>query len=255
MERADMSLPARRVVRRRNPAKSRDSILKAATIEFCRHGYRGGRVDAISQRAKANMRLLYHYFGDKAGLYRAVLEHVYTEIRAKEQGLKLGDLDPVEGMRRLVRFTFDFFGQHHEYVSLINSENLLRAQHIRKSERIKSLTLPLVSSIEDLLHRGAASGVFRTDVDPIQLYVSITAQSYFHVSNRHTLSAMFDRDLGDRAWLSERRRHAEDIILTWLTAGRTGSAVEDERRSRITRANGTELSDHRNKRMRSASAR
>jgi TetR/AcrR family transcriptional regulator len=231
-------LPAGRVVRRRNPAKSKESILKAAAVEFCQHGYRGGRVDAISRRAKANMRLLYHYFGDKAGLYVAVLEHVYTEIRAEEQRLKLGDLEPVEGMRRLIRFTFDFFGKHHDYVSLINSENLLRAEHIKKSERIRSLTLPLVSSIEDLLRRGAAAGAFRTDVDPVQLYVSITAQSYFHVSNRHTLSAMFDRDLGDPAWIRERRRHAEDVILTWLTAGRNEIVAKSTATRTAARVNG-----------------
>ncbi len=228
-----------RVVRRRNPAKSKEAILKAATIEFCRHGYKGGRVDAISRRAKANMRLLYHYFGDKAGLYLAVLEHVYTEIRAEEQRLKLGDLDPIEGMRRLVGFTFDFFGKHHDYVSLINNENMLRAQHIKRSERIRSLTLPLVSTIDDLLRRGAAAGVFRKDVDPVQLYVSITAQSYFHVSNRYTLSAMFDMDLGDPGWLAARRRHAEDVILTWLTArGDERAAGKNERARRGAPHNG-----------------
>ena len=43
--------------------------------------------------------------------------------------------------------------------------------------------------------------------------------SYFHVSNRHTLSAMFDKDLGEAKWLELRRAHAQDMILTWLTSG------------------------------------
>jgi AcrR family transcriptional regulator len=212
--------------RRRNPAKSKASILEAATVEFCRHGYKGGRIEVIARRAKANVRLLYHYFGDKAGLYLAVLERVYGEIRAEEQQLKLGDLEPVEGMRRLVDFTFEFFGKHPEYISLMNNENLLRAQHIRRSRYIKSLTLPLVTSIEDLLQRGARSGVFRPDADPVQLYVSITALSYFHVSNRYTLSAMFDRDLAAPSWLADRRRHAQDVILTWLTAQSLGKVPQ-----------------------------
>jgi AcrR family transcriptional regulator len=212
-------------VRRRNPARSKESILSAATVEFCRHGYKGGRVEVIARRAKANMRLLYHYFGDKAGLYLAVLERVYGEIRAEEQRLKLGDLGPAEGMRRLVRFTFEFFGSHPDYISLINNENLLRAQHLKKSRYIKSLTLPLVSSIADLLRRGSAERVFRNDADPVQLYVSITALSYFHVSNCHTLSAMFDIDLAAPAWIANRRRHAEDVILTWLTAWPSNSGA------------------------------
>ncbi|WP_052764085.1 TetR/AcrR family transcriptional regulator [Microvirga massiliensis] len=205
-------------IRRRNPDRTKQSILTAATAEFCRHGFDGARVNTISSRSNTNIRLLYQYFGDKAGLYLAVLEHVYAEIRAAEQRLQLDEVDPVEGMRRLVDFTFSFFGSHHEYVSLINNENMLRAQHIKKSNKIKSLTLPLVTAIKSLLARGEKSGVFRKGIDPVQLYISIVAQSYFHVSNRFTLSAMFDKDLTDESWLTERRRHAQELILTWLTA-------------------------------------
>lgn len=203
--------------RARDSALTKESILRAATFEFCRNGLGGARVEAIAQRAKANMRLLYAYFGDKNGLYLAVLEHVYSEIRAAEQALNLDGLEPVAAMRGLINFTFDFFEGHQNYIALINNENLQRARYLRKSRKIADLTLPLVASIESILRRGVAAGLFRTGVDPIQLYVSITAMSYFHVSNRHTLSAMFDKDLGEAAWLELRREHAQDMILTWLT--------------------------------------
>ncbi|MEH2613086.1 TetR family transcriptional regulator [Bradyrhizobium sp. AZCC 1693] len=204
--------------RTRDSALTKESILRAATFEFCRNGLGGARVEAITQRAKANMRLLYAYFGDKNGLYLAVLEHVYTEIRAAEQQLNLDDLEPIAAMRELINFTFTFFQQHQNYIALINNENLQRGRNLRKSRKIAELTLPLVASIESVLRRGLAAGLFRSDVDPIQLYVSITAMSYFHVSNRYTLSAMFDRDLGEPDWLELRRQHAQDVILTWLTA-------------------------------------
>ena len=212
--------------RKRDSALTRESILRAATFEFCRNGLGGARVDAIAHRAKANMRLLYHYFGDKDGLYLAVLEHVYAEIRTAEQQLNLDDLDPVAAMNGLVDFTFDFFQNHQNYIALINNENLQRGRYLRKSRKIAALTMPLVSSIERVLRRGVAAGVFRSGVDPIQLYVSITAFSYFHVSNRHTLSVMFDKDLGDPKWLEERRRHARDVISTWL--GTLLAADEEE---------------------------
>jgi AcrR family transcriptional regulator len=204
--------------RPRDSALTKEAILRAATFEFCHNGLGGARVEAIAQRAKANMRLLYAYFGDKNGLYIAVLEDVYTEIRAAEQQLKLDDLEPIAAMSELIDFTFTFFGQHQNYIALINTENLQRGRNMRKSRKIADLTLPLVASIESILRRGVAAGLFRSDVDPIQLYVSITAMSYFHVSNRYTLSAMFDRDLGDPDWLALRREHAQDMILTWLTA-------------------------------------
>lgn len=213
--------PARRATRgrrTRDSALTKESILHAATFEFCRNGIGGARVEAIAKRAKANMRLLYAYFGDKNGLYLAVLEHVYTEIRAAERQLQLDDLEPVAAMRELINFTFTFFGAHQNYIALINNENLQRGRNLRKSRKIADLTLPLVASIESILRRGLAAGLFRSDVDAIQLYVSITALGYFHVSNRYTLSAMFDRDLGDPGWLELRRQHAQDVILAWLTA-------------------------------------
>jgi AcrR family transcriptional regulator len=224
---------ARRTTRARRPrdsALTKEAILRAATYEFCRNGLGGARVEAIAQRAKANMRLLYAYFGDKSGLYIAVLEHVYTEIRAAEQQLNLDNLDPVAAMRELVNFTFTFFRDHQDYIALINTENLQRARNLRKSRKIAELTLPLVTSIENILRRGSASSVFRKDVDPINLYITITALSYFHLSNRHTLSAMFGKDLGDSDWLEGRRAHAQEMIFSWLMAdgvkagARNGSA-------------------------------
>lgn len=210
---------ATRGKRARDSAVTKELILRAATFEFCRNGLGGARVEAIALRARANMRLLYAYFGDKDGLYLAVLEHVYTEIRAAEQQLNLDGLEPVEAMRELINFTFTFFGTHQNYIALINNENLQRARYLRKSRKIAEATLPLVASIESILRRGVGTGLFRREVDPIQLYVSITAMSYFHVSNRYTLSAMFERDLGEPDWLEQRRGHAQEVILTWLTAG------------------------------------
>lgn len=204
--------------RTRDSALTKEAILRAATFEFCRNGLGGARVEAIAQRAKANMRLLYAYFGDKNGLYLSVLEHVYTEIRAAEQRLNLDNLDPVEAMRELINFTFTFFRDHQDYIALINTENLQRGKNLKKSRKIAELTLPLVASIESILRRGVAAKAFRTDVDPIQLYVTITAMSYFHISNRYTLTAMFNKDIGAPAWLRERQTHAQDVIITWLVA-------------------------------------
>lgn len=202
---------------KRNAERSKAAILQAATEEFCTHGFPGARVERIALRSKANMRMLYHYFGNKEGLYMAVLESVYGQIRSEEQKLDLKNMPPVEGMRRLTLFTFDFFAQHPHFVALINNENILNGRFLGRSERIKAMTVPLVESIEDLLQRGRAEGVFRDGIDAIQLYVSIVAQSQIHISNRHTLSILFDRDLDDPEWLAQRRAHAETLIMDYVT--------------------------------------
>lgn len=198
------------------PMGTRERIMKAAVAEFCDHGYNGARISRIVRAAKSNPRMLYHHFGSKSRLYVAVLDQMYGELRALERSLKLADVPPVEGMRRLMDFTFDHFGSHPGLIRLMNSENLMRARFLRKSRRIRAMTSPLVVAIEDLLRRGKQDGSFRTGVDPVQLYVSVTALSYFHVSNRHTLSGMFGIDLGNSTWINVRREHAREMLLAYL---------------------------------------
>ena len=79
---------ARRAVTR-DPDRTRAAILAAATAEFTANGLTGARVDAIAKRARANKRMIYHYFGGKDGLYLAVLEATYAAIRTAELELHL----------------------------------------------------------------------------------------------------------------------------------------------------------------------
>ena len=67
-----------------------------------------------------------------------------------------------------------------------------------------------------ILKRGQQAGVFRADVDPVQLYVSIAALGYFYFSNIHTLSTIFGRDLSAPRRLAERKRHAVEVVLGYL---------------------------------------
>jgi len=200
----------------RDPERTRAAILAAATAEFTAKGLTGARVDAIARSAGANKRMIYHYFGDKDGLYLAVLEATYAAIRTAERELHLGDRDPVEGMRELVRFTWAYFIAHPEFLSLLGTENLHQAAYLKRSKRIRELHSPLVGMISGLLERGMREGVFRAGVDPVQLYVTIAALGFFYLSNRHTLSTIFGRDLSGPKSLAEREQHIVDVVLTYL---------------------------------------
>jgi TetR/AcrR family transcriptional regulator len=209
---------ATRGIGKRNSARTQARILKAATEEFCRHGLSGARVERIAKRASANMRMLYHYFGGKERLYAVVLERMYAKIRGEEAQLNLEHVDPVEGMVRLADFTFSHFARNPEFIQLIATENMLKGKYLQKSKTIPALTMPLENAIRHLLRRGEEAGVFRAGVDPVQLYVTITAVSYLHVSNRYTLSAMFRKNLADPKWLATRRAHARDVVISYLRA-------------------------------------
>jgi len=198
------------------PAASRTRILDAAVAEFAEQGFAGARVDAIAARAGINKRMLYAYVGNKDALWLAALERVYQAMREEEQELNLQRLPPEEGMRVLVRFNFRYHANHPEFVAMLNDENLQRGRNLKRSTRVPSMYSPLLALISDLLHRGAQSGVFRANVDPMQLYVSIAGLGYFYVSNRHTLSAIFGHDLERSDEMLTREQHVVDVVLGYL---------------------------------------
>lgn len=202
---------------KRNAAITRDRLLQAALAEFCEKGFSGARTAVIAKRANCNIRMLYHYFGNKEGIYLAALELVYAELRAEEDALDLLHLDPVEGMTRLVQFTFDYMRTHQEFISMISIENIQQGRFLCQLKSVPQEAMPLVESIKTLLDRGQKQGVFHQNVDPIQLYVSILSMSYVHISNKHTLSITFGQDLADDKWLTERRQHVCEMIAGFLS--------------------------------------
>ena len=200
----------------RDAARTQAAILEAATQEFARHGLGGARVDRIAVRAKTNKRMLYYYFGGKEDLFLAVLEGAYEHIRSEEQQLHLTKLPPVAGVTELVGFTWNYFVAHPEFMTLLNSENLHRAQHLKKSRKIRAMHSPLIATLSEVLERGAREGVFRRGVDPVQLYVSIAALGYFYLSNNYTLSTIFGRDLLAARAKAVRLAHIKALVLGYL---------------------------------------
>ena len=205
------------MVNSRDPERTKARILAAATAEFARYGLGGARVDRIAARAGANKRMLYYYFRDKDNLFLAALEARYAHIRAAERALDLEHLEPRAALRRLVEFTWGYFLDHPEFLTLLNSENLHKGRHVRRSRRVPQMHATLVETLRAVLKRGERAGVVRTGVDPVQLYISIAGEGYFYLSNRYTLAQIFKRDLMSKRALAERARHNSDMILHALT--------------------------------------
>jgi TetR/AcrR family transcriptional regulator len=201
----------------RNPEASRARILDAARIEFVSYGLSGGRVDRIAAQSGVNKNLIYHYFGSKDALYLAVLERIYADLRARQQDQDLRGLPPVEGMKRLVSSTFDHFVATPDLIRLMSIENIHYGEHLKRSGSTKSLYSGLLDTIRILLKRGQQEGVFRANVDPVDLYLSISGLAYFFLSNQHTLSWLLDRDLAARRRVLKRRAHVVEMVLSYLT--------------------------------------
>jgi len=199
--------------RSRDADRSQLAILASARDEFSQRGLAGARMDSIAERAGLNKRLIYYYFGSKDDLFLAVLEGTYADIRQAEQRLHLEDVEPVEAIRRLVSFTWHYYLEHPEFITLLNSENLHRAVHLKRSERIQDMNSPLIKLLDDVLERGRRSNVFRDGIDPVQLYISIASLCYFYLSNNDTLSTIFGRDLRTPKAMAQRLSHMTDLVL------------------------------------------
>jgi len=211
-----MAPKARDTATARDLRDTRTRILAAARSEFARVGLGGARVDRIAVLAGANKRMLYYYFGSKDELFRAVLEATYEHIRESEKALHLDEVDPAEAIRRLVAFTWNYYLDHPEFLSLLNSENLHRAEHLKRSTRVRRMHSPFVAMIREILDRGREAGSFRDGVDAVQLYISIAGLAYFYLANNYTLSAIFGRDLKARKARDARLAHMTEFVLGYL---------------------------------------
>ena len=200
----------------RDPEQSRARILKAAREESANKGLGGARVDQIAQSAGINKRMLYHYFGNKDALFRAVLEENYAHKRDSERALELEKDDPREAIRKWVTLTWNYYIEHPEFLNLLNSANLHHARHVQTSAEVKKMRAPFVKMMGAILDKGVSQGVFREGVDPVQMYITIAGMSYFYLSNQHTLSAIFGRSLLSPRAKKERLQHMIDVALSYL---------------------------------------
>lgn len=220
----------------RNSEVSRAKILDAARAEFVTHGLSGARVDRIAERAGVNKNLIYHYFQSKEELYLRILEGIYSELRERQRDLEVRDLPPVEGMRALVAHTFDHFVETPDLIRLMSIENIHYAHYLKQSKVVKSLYIPLLQTLKTLLARGQAEGSFRASVDAIDLYLSISGLAYFYLSNRYTLSWIFNQKLDSPKRLAQRREHVVEMVLGYLQNEETDLAPPKKAARRSSRS-------------------
>lgn len=199
------------------PVKSRrEKILEVAIAEFSKNGFDGARMDRIAELAGVNKNLIYHHYQSKDVLFQNALETVYVQMREQQDRWTFSELPPKEAIAKLTILTFEHFAKHPETINLINSENQHKARHMKKSASVPQLYPALISAIEDILKRGQEEKVFRQNVDPIELYVSIQALGYNYLSNRHTLQTIFGQDFTEPKRLQQRMDHTVEVILGYL---------------------------------------
>jgi AcrR family transcriptional regulator len=199
------------------PAANRARIVQAAIEEFAARGFKGASMDAIAARTHTTRALINYYFGSKEKLYIAVLEQVYQDIRAAEAELDLEHLPPMQAIRSIVEFTYHYYVAHEGFVRLVVAENQARGRHLRKSKAMRTLNRPIIDLLGRVIERGQAEGLFRPQVDPVEIHKSIAALGMFNVTNRHTFGAIFQREMGSRGDVARRCHIVGEMVLSYLT--------------------------------------
>ncbi|MGH7914553.1 MAG: TetR family transcriptional regulator [Candidatus Binataceae bacterium] len=208
--------PARQK-RKNDPEGTRRDILEIARQEFSHNGLSGARIDVIAERTRMSKHMIYYYYGSKEGLYQAVLEMAYAGIREREGELDLEGLEPREALRRLVEATFDYDATHPEFVSLVSMENLHHARYIESSKNIRDTNAVIIERLAEILARGVKQGVFRADVDAVDVHMAISSLCFFRVANRYTFKALFKRDLLSPRVRAQHKNMIVDAILGMLS--------------------------------------
>ena len=198
------------------PEASRAGIVAAAIDEFALRGFKGASMDAIAARTHTTRALINYYFGSKEKLYIAVLEQVYAGIREAEGELDLDHLAPADAVRRIVGFTYNYYLTHEGFVRIVVAENQARGRQFRKSKAMRTLNRPIIDRLARVIERGQAQGLFRPGLDPVEVHMSIAALGMFNVTNQHTFSAIFQRDMGAKGDVAGRCAVVAELILSYL---------------------------------------
>lgn len=204
---------------KQDPEAVKADILAVATDEFAAHGLSGARIDDIARKTKASKRMIYYYFGDKEGLYQAVLERVYHTLREHEDKLRVENLDPIEGLKLLVRATFDAHAQTPIFIRLVMIENIHNADYLRRSMIIPRLNRSIIEKLDDVCKRGSDAGLFHPNADPLMLHWMISAPSFYNVSNRATFSTSFGMELYSPEGQERLKERVVDMILALVVIG------------------------------------
>lgn len=199
----------------RDSRKTREDILKTAELEFAEKGIYGTRVDEIAAKANINKRMIYEYFGNKEELYKTVLITVYSRLSHKEMDVLSEDMECTDAIKKVISLYFDFLRDNPTYVSLILWENLNKGRFIESIDftQIKDPTFELLRRV---INNGKSGGVFKPNIDPDQVILSLLTYTFSYFSNRYTLSKLVGRKLDDEENIKKRVENVTEMFLGYL---------------------------------------
>jgi AcrR family transcriptional regulator len=199
---------ATKTVTSRDPERSKERILIAALKEFSERGFAGARVDVIARRAAINKRMLYHYFGSKEGLFRAVLRR---KIAERQAGNAATPEDPTESLPQL----FDLACKDADWIRLLEWEALRGGERpvIDEAER----RVAAARGVERIRKR-QASGHLSGEFDPRHVLLAMIGLTMYPVAFPQLTRLITGRDVSDVIFQKERREFLRKFAAAFSPA-------------------------------------
>jgi TetR/AcrR family transcriptional regulator len=206
---------AGRLGTRGQPLESRASILQAAVGEFAEHGVGGARTDAIARAAHVNKALLYYYFKDKDALYEAVLDHVFSGLRARVMPVLESDLAPRQKMLEYLGAYFDYIAANPQFPRVVQGGWMRSgAQGSARLRRIgQEYFRPIFGKLGEVLQEGIRAGEFRA-VNPMDFLPSVAAVIVFYFTAAPLMKTLMKVD----PLSAERIRERRAFVLEFISA-------------------------------------
>jgi len=192
----------------RDPERTRERILAAALREFAAKGFAGARVDVIARQAAINKRMLYHYFGDKKGLFREVLRRKMAQRAAWAAA---SPDDPAESLP----YWFDLACKDADWIRLLEWEALRggEKQVIDEAER-RAAAARGVERIRQRQAGGHLSGEF----DPRHVLLAIIGLTTYPVAFPQLTRLITGRKVSDPVFQKERREFLRKFATAFSPA-------------------------------------
>jgi TetR/AcrR family transcriptional regulator len=192
----------------RNPERTRERILAAALKEFAAHGFAGARVDAIARRADINKRMLYHYFGDKEDLFKAVLRRKISE---RDAWAEASSGEPTETLP----FWFAAACKDMDWVRMLEWEALQGTgkKLIDKKERMAALARGL-----QRVRQRQARGQISAEFDPRHVMLAMRSLTMFPVAFPQLTELIMGRPVTDLKFQRERAEFLRKLGVAFQPA-------------------------------------
>lgn len=203
--------------RTRNAAETRRRLLDAAELEFAQKGFAGARLRDVAAVAGVQQALIHHYFGDKGGLYRAVVDRAIADTAEGGWRILEQERELQTTLEAFVDLLVRFYATHANLLAILRME--AASGDGAALDVMRARTKPILDAVELKIVEWQARGVVRQRVPAREIIVATLALAVFPHQEAKLLEALWPGTLAapdDEDALARRRRMIVDVVTRGL---------------------------------------